>query len=393
ASLVLILIGACATPREVETLPPPSHESTSWEVRTAGGLEAIAFLNALVHYPLVYPHFRSTVTRFEIGMPDHIEEAVTALGAYSEEHFRGAPGSPLFKPLAACAFVYGDPLDTIGDVLELLEDEPRMEGALARVQDLTGPRNVYYTPEGFAELMGVVAPVRTIFAYLEERGFEEDWNRRIRPRLETQAAHLLSVAESYNVVPEVETLLGFSLPSDHVVFFVLEYIKPFGNHIIPGYFATEPWIPDELIVRTAVHELMHDPCYTYDPEFWEAMGSALRDRFVWDAYESRDPKFGYNNPGYYAVENSVRALDQIASERLGVARPRADRFDEREDGGMHVLAPALYVLMRDAGFPAGDEGFRDLVIRLHREGTLRRGRMRELYDRFFTEFAGSEPPY
>ena len=56
------------------------------------------------------------------------------------------------------------------------------------------------------------------------------------------------------------------------------------------------------------------------------MGSVLRDRFVWDAYESRDPKFGYNNPGYYVVENSVRALDQIAFERLGVARPLSDRF-------------------------------------------------------------------
>jgi hypothetical protein len=387
--LSALLLSGCATPREMETLPGPSHETTSWEVRTAGGLEAVSFLNALIHYPLVYPHFRGQVTRYETGMPEEVRGAVAELKDYSDTRFGGAPASEVFKPLAACAFVYSDPLDTIADVLTLLGDEQRMESALKEIQELTGPRNVYYTPDGFAEVMAIVPQVRVILAWLEERGFHADWSTRTRPKLEDQAAHLLAVAETYNVVPEVETVLGLSLPSDHVVFFVLEYIKPFGNHIIPGYFATEPWIPDDLIVRTAVHELLHDPCYTYDPEFWKSMGSVLRDRFVWDAYESRDPKFGYNNPGYYAIENSVRALEQIASERLGVARPLSDRFDIDEDGGMHVIAPALYVLMRDEGFPAGGEGFREFVIRRYRDGTLRRGKIEALYDRFFAEFAAT----
>lgn len=144
------LLSGCATPREVETLPGTSHESTSWEAQAA----------------------------------------VAELKDYSDTRFRAAPASEFFKPLAECAFVYSDPLDTIAGVLRLVHDE-----------------------------------------------------------------------------------------------------------------------------------LLHDPCYTYDPEFWKSMGSVARDRFVWDAYGSRDPKFGYSNPDYYVVENSVRALEQIASERLGVARP------------------------------------------------------------------------
>ena len=56
---------------------------------------------------------------------------------------------------------------------------------------------------------------------------------------------------------------------------------------------------------------------------------------------------------------------------------------------MHVIAPALYVLMRDEGFPADGEGFREFVLRLYRDGRLRRGKMKALYDRFFTEFAAA----
>jgi len=218
---------------------------------------------------------------------------------------------------------------------------------------------------------------------LKASGFEEEWASKTKPRLDEQGSRLLAKARSYNVVPVVERALGYSLPTGRIRFYLLENLKPYGNHIIPGVFATEPRIPDDHIVRTAVHELLHDPCYQVDPEFWRVSDIAFGDPFVSDAYRRRNSDFGYNDPGYYYVENAVRALEQLASEELGIGQARSDRFGPWEDGGMHVLAPIFYVLMKDEGMLATEEGFRAFIIRMAKEGKFAKGKMKPLYDRYF----------
>jgi hypothetical protein len=62
-----------------------------------------------------------------------------------------------------------------------------------------------------------------------------------------------------------------------------------------------------------------------------------------------DPAFGYNSFEGVLNEDSTSALDQIVSERLGFARDPAERWQSVDDG-MHMLAAALYHLMKEDEF-------------------------------------------
>ncbi|WP_455382439.1 hypothetical protein, partial [Salinispira pacifica] len=122
-------------------------------MRTSSGLEAVAFINALVHHPLVYPHFAAQTAAAESRMPAEVVRAVTALREISERKLRGAPSATIFKPLVAASMVLGEPIDSIEEVVRLLNQPVRLEEAMMRVQELTGPRNSYYSREGFRDFL------------------------------------------------------------------------------------------------------------------------------------------------------------------------------------------------------------------------------------------------
>ena len=58
-----------------------------------------------------------------------------------------------------------------------------------------------------------------------------------------------------------------------------------------------------------------------------------------------DPKWGYDTLEGLFNEDICQALDQLISEQLGVGRNPADRWRNNDDG-MHVLAGALYGMLR-----------------------------------------------
>jgi hypothetical protein len=375
----VLLSPACAVSRPSEPfteLPKPSHSRTRYEVRTASGLEALCLVNALGGNPLTMQSMSGEAAYWRAKLDPASIAAIEPFARWMKRS-----GSPvnglLLKPFVAAG------AESLDEVIALCDRRPRLEEAMKAVQAESGPRNTYYEPKGFEEFARLLKPLGVLMRGLKAAGFEEEWAATTRPRLEAQGERLLAKANSYNVVPMVERALGFSLGSDEVRFYLLEDLKPYGNHIIPGIFATEPRIPDDHIVRTALHELMHDPCYRVDPEFWKTSDVAFSDPFVAKAYKGRNTDFGYNNPGYYYVENAVRAMEQISSEELGIGRPRKERFGPSEDGGMHVLAPAFYVLMKDEGMLSSDEGFRAFIIRMAREGKFAKGKIEGLSRRYF----------
>ncbi len=62
------------------------------------------------------------------------------------------------------------------------------------------------------------------------------------------------------------------------------------------------------------------------------------------------------------------------------------RWKENDDS-MHVFAVALYSMMKDENFVGGGETFRDFVIRMIRSGKLAAGRIKPIYDAFYSQHA------
>ena len=64
--------------------------------------------------------------------------------------------------------------------------------------------------------------------------------------------------------------------------------------------------------------------------------------------EHHNPSFGYNSFEGFVEEDCVQALDQRIADRLGIAEDPRQRW-RRCDDGMHVLAMALYQLLKRGG--------------------------------------------
>ncbi|MEW5686756.1 MAG: hypothetical protein AB1942_17700 [Pseudomonadota bacterium] len=135
-------------------------------------------------------------------------------------------------------------------------------------------------------------------------------------RFQTHRAELDAALAKYDVIAEQERLLGRALqPTIGVV--LLWFTKPHAASVGGQRSLSSVDYPPETVVRIVAHEMLHPPFPMDGP-------AALN-------------------------EDVVEALDQIVSERLGVARDPAERW-AGADGGMHILAAAVYGMLKAEGY-------------------------------------------
>ena len=93
------------------------------------------------------------------------------------------------------------------------------------------------------------------------------------------------------------------------------------------------------------------------------------DPWMQSIVNDHDPRYGYNSFGGIVNEDSTQALDQIVSERMGFARDAGKRWSH-SDGGMHMLAAALYHAMKEDGFADKGGVYSDWLKSALRRGLL-----------------------
>jgi hypothetical protein len=96
-----------------------------------------------------------------------------------------------------------------------------------------------------------------------------------------------------------------------------------------------------------------------------------------------NPDLGYNSFEGLVEEDCVQALEQIISEKFKVEKPARIRWKESDDG-IHVFAVALYHLMKEENYNGESETFRQFLIRMIRSGKLAAGRIKPIYDAFYS---------
>jgi hypothetical protein len=184
---------------------------------------------------------------------------------------------------------------------------------------------------------------------------------------------MLARVRQFDVVPAIEMHLGRPLESNTITVYMLAFSQPHGIKITGTRFLTDVAWPFEIVVRNAVHEMMHPP-YSQDGDSeLAALLAALReDPFLMDKVENHNPSFGYNNLEGFVEEDCVQALEQLINEQLRIAEKPDLRWKQSDDG-MHVFAVALYRLMKEENYPFADKGIRDFLVRMHKEGRLKPG--------------------
>src|SRR6267143_2391612 len=241
-------------------------------------------------------------------------------------------------------------------------------------------KTIYYNDSGWQLYESVREDLRTIFVFLKAIQFESYWQRNILPKIERRIDEIKKDLPKYNVITEVEKVLGFGLPSNELTVYILNYSQPHGIRVTGMRFLTDAGYPFKIVMRNAVHEPMHPPYdLVRDTELRQALDSLRSDAFLMDKVNNHNPAFGYNSFEGLIEEDCVQALEQLINEKLKVEVEARRRWKENDDG-MHVLAVALHSLMKHENYDGGKEDFREFLLRMIRSGKLAAGKIKPLYD-------------
>lgn len=374
----LVFMNTITRQMNVELLPP-SHDHTTWDINTSSAYEALAVLNMLSGDPLAESIYYEVISSFEDKLTSEASKSITNIKAWKEQTGIMVTGVP------TTYFSAIDP-KSIDDLLKYSNDPELIKNILIENDESHSWAMPYYWTGDWGNFIDLLPDLKLALEWLRDIGFEEDWAMQYKPLLEQQADSLELDLRDYNVIKTVEEHIGFSLPSDEISITLSYYWKPRGTHLFGTRFVTETAsFEPEYFVRTAVHEMMHPPFNRWDGRARNAILPAIeQNSFLMNYFNNREMKYGYNDVDYWVDENMIRALEQYISEKLGVARVLSDKWGKYEDGGMHSIAPVVYMLLRQENFPSKDVSFESFIIRMIDEGYFSEIESQGIYTDFFT---------
>lgn len=350
------------------------HSTTHWRIRPSFMLDTVCFLNVLTGDPFYVRYYKDEYARFEPKFTPAASIALSNLKRKIKDEKKN-----IISAFLALYFSATDD-QTLDDMLDTLKNSEEMKKNLKRT--------IYYSESGWQMYESVREDLRTVFLFLKSIQFESHWRLNILPKVEGKIADIRKDLPKYNVINEVEKLLGLRLPSSELTVYILNYSQPHGIRVTGLRFLTDAAYPFEIVLRNAVHETMHPPYnLRNDRELKGALDLLRADAFLADKVNNHNPAFGYNSFEGFIEEDCVQALEQIINEKLKTEVEAHKRWKENDDG-MHVFAVALYSVMKEENFTGEREAFRDFLIRAIREGKLKAGRIKPVYDLFYSRRAG-----
>lgn len=307
---------------------------TKWTVQGSEGLDAICFLGPMSGKPFYTRYYEGELAAFRPKIPAAAQTALDALQKQAD-----AAGFLLAPNL--CTLMSGGPVATLDDVLASLADpQGRIEGPYRQ--------SAYWNTGTWAGFQAARPALTAIFEGLKDAGFpalrREAAGATLAARIPALTARLATV----DIIAEQERLLGRRLePGVDIV--LTWFSKPHGTRIQGQRFLNAVDYADDLIIRIAAHEILHPPFPMDGPVARAALAVLEKDELIVRIVKEHNPAFGYTTLEGVLNEDTVQALDQIVSERLGAARPAAERWKTADDG-MHVLAAALYGMLKAEGY-------------------------------------------
>lgn len=340
--------------RQEET-PGAAAARTEWRVSAAEGMDALLLIGAASGDVMQAEIYADTIAFVRANMSP---EGVAALDALDVE-LRQKKGM-LTGPTLAYVLSAGS-LESIDDVIASAADP----GGRLRPGLEASPQ---WDAEEFAFTVGLMPTVRTALTALRDLGFSDWYARTHWPSIEPAIRANEAVVRPYDLIPEQERLLGRPL-EPKIEILVAAFARPYGIRILGQRFVAYYGWRGEIQLRNAAHELFHPPFDLQDAELKVLLSELANDPWIRSIIEDHDPRFGYNSFMGVVNEDSTQALDQIVSERLGFGRDPGERWREA-DGGMHMLAAALYQAMREDGFAEHGGRYEDWLKSALRRGLL-----------------------
>lgn len=346
-----------------------SQSMTNWKIEPSFKYDLCCFLNIITGDPYYKEHYPNELNPFENKMPADVQNAVSSL------HKKLKLDNEIIISAWLCLYFSAIEGEELEDLIAAVNEPSGLKANFMKTP--------YYDDESWEIFLSVKDELLLIFQYLRDNGFKEYWSENIKPKIDKRIEAEKQGLDKYDVIAQNEKMLGFKLPSDTITVYMLYYNRPHGIKITGMRFLTSIAWPFEITIRTSAHEMMHPPYdYKNDAELMGVIASFNTDEFVMDKVNNHNKSLGYNTLDGLFEEDCVQSLDQIINEKLGVANDPKKRWLE-SDEGIHVLAIALYQIMKADDYNSNGEVFRDYIIRIHKEGRFAAGKIRGYCDKFY----------
>jgi len=352
----------------LQTLFANNNSMTKWKLVPSFKYDMCCFLNILTGDPYYREHYPDEPNPYENKLTPKVKQAVDSLFKKLKTD------NNIIISAWLCLYFSAIEGEELEDMIRAVKEPDELNSAFKKTP--------YYSVESWDIFLSVKEELLVIFEFLKQNDFKKYWSENILPRIEKRINIEKAGIDKYDVIAQNELMLGAKLPSDTITVYMLYYNRPHGIKITGMRFITSIQWPFEITIRTSAHEMMHPPYdYKNDEELRSVIELFRSDEFVMDKVNNHNKSLGYNDLEGLFEEDCVQAMDQMISERLGVSVDACKRWQE-SDEGIHVLAIALYRIMKEENYGSGSERFRDFLIRTVRSGKLRPGGIKEYYDRF-----------
>ena len=355
-------------PPRLRAGPATPDTITEWQLKPSLKFDALCLLNTLSGDPYYLHYYQAEYDHFHPLFTPEEQVAFQTL----KRIIKDEGGGIVSATLALYYSVVDD--QTLPEMIHTARDSSAMEAALRKTP--------YWSDEGWKNYEKAKPALETALQALDRAGLPAYWKQTAKPRIERRIAELSPDLPKYNIVPVIESYLGSPLPSRTVTVYLLAYSEPHGIRITGLRFLTHVSYPFQIVLRNAIHESLHPPYHKDEPAMHQAIDLLSRDPLIVDKVKNHDPAFGYNTASGYIEEDSVQALEQIVSERLGVGRD-ARKYWQQQDGGMHVLAAAIYIEYKQALSEAPQE-YSKWFAHAVEDGHLRGDRLQAVVREFFS---------
>jgi hypothetical protein len=353
----------------VNAEPTVVGPTTNWQLAPSLKYDTLCLLNALSGDPYYLHYYQAEYDHFHPLFTPEEQAAFTQL----KHTIKDAGHEIISAKLALYFSAVSD--ETLPEMIHTAHDSSLMEVALRKTS--------YWNADSWQNYESARPALETALRALDRVGFPAYWAANAKTRIEKRITELSSDLPKYDVIPVIESYLGFPLPSHTIKVYLLAYSEPHGIRITGLQFLTHVSYPFSIVLHNAIHESMHPPYDANDVNVHQAIDVLGKDSTVMDKVQHHDPSFGYNTAPGYIEEDSVQALEEIVSEKFRVGH-NACKYWEEQDGGMHVLAAALYVGYRRAQSETQPPPYSRWFTGAVEAGQLRGSTLKETIQSFFS---------
>lgn len=351
-----------------EKTQPALHTETDWRLEPSLKYDALCLLNALSGDPYYLEYYQAEYDRFKpLFSPEELAACASLKRILKDE-----AGGIISANLALYFSATED--RTLDEMIRTAHDSRAMRAALEKT--------AYWSADGWSAYDSARPDLERALCALKRIGFDQHWETQVKPKVDARIVELRPQLPRYNIVPAIEARLGHPLASNEIMVYLLTYSQPHAIRILGTRFLTHTSYPFTIVLQNAIHEMMHPPYDTDDPEIAAAIEQLGREPVLKQKIENHDPSFGYNSVDGYVEEDSVQALEQLIGEQFGIGEEPTEYW-RAQDGGMHLLAAALYIRMREDLAQGPLPPFPQWLVSTVRSGRLSGSQLKTAVDRIF----------